>query len=390
MRIATTTGSHSRPSSNRLNKTLLATAVASACTLPALAQAQTQVLPGLTIYGRVNVSYERITTKDSSDTTAQPNQSNLDVVDNSSRVGFRGRKELTPGLFGHFQIESRVRLDNGGDTFSSRDSYAGLEGSWGNARLGRTIGPVYYATYDYISMHNHDTGTSADALLAPTIFGNQGFMNNTLWYTSPKFGAFSVDAVYSLLSGTTSNPTPRVNGMSQQSYIGLVGAYDQGPMHLAVSYAQTKNDRDLDEPGPGTSGSDDKAYTIGGLYNFKSFVVGALFERAESKLLVGDVSRNYFRISAMMPVGKHEFHVNIGSVNGRLDADLSDDGAKQWTLAYNYNITKETKVYAFYTTVDNDPNGNYGGAVFGPNQGVVAVTNGLNIQSIAVGVRHNF
>jgi predicted porin len=161
-------------------------------------------------------------------------------------------------------------------------------------------------------------------------------------------------------------------------------------MHLAVSYAQTKNDRDLDEPGPGTSGSDDKAYTIGGLYNFKSFVVGALFERAESKLLVGDVSRNYFRISAMMPVGKHEFHVNIGSVNGRLDADLSDDGAKQWTLAYNYNITKETKVYAFYTTVDNDPNGNYGGAVFGPNQGVVAVTNGLNIQSIAVGVRHNF
>jgi predicted porin len=177
--------------------------------------------------------------------------------------------------------------------------------------------------------------------------------------------------------------------MSQQNYLGLVGAYDQGPMHLAASYAQTKNQTDLD-PGAGTSGSDDKAYTIGGLYNFKSFVVGALAERAESKLLVGDVSRTYFRISAMMPVGKHEFHVNVGTVNGRLDADLSNDGAKQYTLAYNYNITKETKVYAFYTTVDNDTNGNYGGAVFGANQGVVAVTNGLNIQSIAVGVRHNF
>lgn len=386
MRIETTRW-HSGSLSNRLDRTLLATAVASACALPALAQAQTQVLPGLTIYGRVNISYERITTKDSSDTASQPNESNWDLVDNSSRVGFRGRKELTPGLFGHFQIESRVRLDQGGDTFSSRDSYAGLEGSFGNVRLGRTIGPVYYATYDYISMHNHDTGTSADALLAPTIFGNQGFMNNTLWYTSPKFGAFSVDFAYSLLAGA--GQTPRVAGMSQQNYLGVVGAYDQGPMHLAASYAQTKNQTDLD-PGAGTSGSDDKAYTIGGLYDFKRFVIGALFERAESKLLTGDVNRNYWRISAMMPVGKHEFHINFGAVNGRLDADLGSDGAKQYTLAYNYNITKETKVYAFYTTVDNDTNGNYGGAVFGPTNGVVNVTNGLNIQSIAVGVRHNF
>jgi predicted porin len=385
MRTATTTGSRSRPS-NRLNRTLLATAVASACTLPALAQAQTQLLPGLTIYGRVNVSYERITTDDSSNTAAQPNESNWDLVDNASRIGFRGRKELTPGLFGHFQIESRVRLDSGGTQgpafLSSRDSYAGLEGGWGNIRFGRTIGPVYYATYDYISMHNHDTGTSADALLATGIFGNTGFMNDTLWYTSPKLGgAFTVDLVHSLLGGTREDP-----GLSQPRYLGVVGAYDRGPLHAAASYAQTKN-QDL---GGGTA-NDDKAYTIGGLYDFKAFVVGALYERAESKVLTGgDVSRNYFRISAMMPVGKHEFHVNFGTVNGRLDADLSSDGAKQYTLAYNYNITKETKVYAFFTTVDNDTNGNYGGTIFDATNNVAAITNGLNIQSIAVGVRHNF
>jgi predicted porin len=382
MRIATTTGSHSRPSSNRLNRTLLATAVASACALPALAQAQTQVLPGLTIYGRVNVSYERIETKNSSNTALQPNESNWDLVDNSSRIGFRGRKELTPGLFGHFQIESRVRLDSGGtqDTafLSSRDSYAGLEGGWGNIRFGRTIGPVYYATYDYISMHNHDTGTSADALLAPTIFGNQGFMNDTLWYTSPKLaGAFTVDLVHSLLGAT------RVPGLSQPRYLGVVGAYDRGPLHAAVSYAQTENTNDLG----GGKANNDRAYTIGGLYDFKAFVLGALYERADSDLLVGDVSRNYWRVSGMMPVGKHEFHLNFGTVNGRTDADLGSDGAKQWTIGYNYNITKETKVYGFYTRVDNDSNGNYGAGNVFPN--TVAV-NGVDVSSIAVGVRHNF
>src|SRR3989454_3406125 len=241
---------------------LLATAVASACALPAVALAQ--VPSWIQIYGRANVSYERITTKNSSDTVTQPNQSNWDLVDNSSRIGFRGNKELGGGLTGLFQMESRVRLNTGDSAFlSSRDSYAGLAGNFGTVRLGRTVGPVYYATYDYISMHNHDTGTSSDALLAPTVVGRQGFMNRTVWYTSPKFGAFSVDVAYSLLAAQ------RVVGDSQPRYLGLVGSYDQGPLHLAASYANTKNSVDLD----GTAGvpvvpNDDKAYTLGGLYDF--------------------------------------------------------------------------------------------------------------------------
>jgi predicted porin len=382
MRIETTTGLHS---SNRLRRTLLATAVVSACGVPALAQAQTQVVPGLTIYGRANVSYERITVDNSRDPTV-PNEDTWDLVDNSSRIGFRGRKELTKGLFGHFQIESRVRLDEGFGDLSSRDSYAGLEGFFGNVRLGRTIGPVYYATYDYISLHNHDTGTSSDALLAPGVFGRTGFMNNTVWYTSPKFGGFTVDVAYSLLDRIddgAGGTVTRLPGESQPSYLGVVGSYDQGPLHVAASFANTKASVDVAGGfGPPQVANDDKVYTIGGLYDFKAFMLGALYERAESKIATGgDVTRNYFRVAAMMPVGKHEFHVNFGAANGRLDADLDEDGAKQYTLAYNYNITKETKVYAFYTKVDNETNGNYG---------FVTASPGADNQSIAVGVRHNF
>src|SRR3989454_2604276 len=194
---------------------LLATSVASACALPAVALAQ--VPAGTQIYGRPNGSYERITTSNSSNPAVQPNQSNWDLVDNSSRIGFRGNKDLGGGLTGLFQMESRVRLDQGFGELTSRDSYAGLAGSFGTVRLGRTIGPVYYATYDYISMHNHDTGTSSDALLAPTVFGNQGFMNNTIWYTSPKIGgAFTVDVAHSLLG------VARLPGESQPRYLGVV------------------------------------------------------------------------------------------------------------------------------------------------------------------------
>src|SRR3989449_2564679 len=340
---------------------LLATSVASACALPAVALAQ--VPSSIQIYGRANVTYERITTSNSSNTVVQPNQSNWDLVDNSSRIGFRGNKDLGGGLTGLFQFESRVRLDTGNGVLTGRDSYGGLAGSFGTVRLGRTIGPVYYATYDYISMHNHDTGTSSDGLLAPTVVGRQGFMNRTVWYTSPKFGAFSVDVAHSLLG------VARLPGESQPRYLGLVGSYDQGPLHVAASYANTQRSDDID-PGPGVVPNNDKAYTVGGLYDFKTFVVGALIESAKTKTLAGgDASRNYVRVSAMMPVGKNEFHVNFGTVNHGTASSTSNDGAKQWTLGYNYNITKETKIYGFYTKVDNDSSGTYGASNFNGGAG---------------------
>ena len=132
------------------------------------------------------------------------------------------------------------------------------------------------------------------------------------------------------------------------------------------------------------------------MYDFKTFVVGALIESAKSKVLAGgDASRNYVRVSAMMPVGKHEFHVNFGTVNHGIGSSTSNDGAKQWTLGYNYNITKETKIYGFYTKVDNDTNGSYGAGNFrGGNasggNALVTQVPGLDISSIAIGVRHNF
>ncbi len=360
-------------------RTLAAASVASAFAVPAMAQAP-QVPEGLQFYGRVNVSAERITTDNSSNTAVQPNQSNYEFVDNSSRVGLRYKRELVPGTSAIFQVESRVKLDDGaGSTFSSRDSYAGLQGdSYGTLRLGRTIGPVYYATYDYISMHNHDTGTSSDALLAGTVVGNQGYMNNTFWYTSPKFGGVTIDFAFSLLGERRLDQS-----VDQPRHIGLVGSYDAGPLHLALSYANTKNDRDID----GTAGapftmSDSTAWTIGGAYDFKVMVLGALWEMAETDIVGGTADRDYFRIAAMFPFGQHEFHLNYGWV----DADNSA-GAKQWTVAYNFNITKLTKVYAFYTTVDNDGNGSF---TLGTGTSNITSVTGAQYSSIAVGIRHNF
>lgn len=353
-----------------MQRKLLAAAVAGLFATPALAQLPAEIQ----IYGRVNVTAERIETDNTG--ISALNQDNYELVDNSSRIGLRGKKQLTPGLNAIFQVESRVNLTEGGNVLSSRDSFAGLQGGFGTIRAGRTIGPVYYATYDYISMHNHDTGTSSDALLHPTVVGNQGFMNNTLWYTSPKFGPVTIDFAFSLLGEQRVDPS-----MDQPRHIGLVASYDQGPLHAAVSYANTTEDADLD-PGPGIRPSDATAWTVGGAYDFKTFVVGALYEKATTDLLVGDRDSDYWRVAVMFPFGPHELHFNYGMV----DSD-GDTGAKQWTIGYNYNITKTTKVYAFFTVVENDRNGNF---VMGGSTSTIPAATGAEYSSIAVGFRHNF
>ena len=85
-----------------MKRALLAASVASAFAVPAFAQ----TIPAeLTIYGRVNVSAERIETKNSND-PAVPNQSNYEFVDNSSRIGIRGNKDLIPGLKAIFRSKA--------------------------------------------------------------------------------------------------------------------------------------------------------------------------------------------------------------------------------------------------------------------------------------------
>ena len=341
--------------------------VALACALPARlsAQADEDELPSVfEIYGRVNITLERI--------SVDGRPSDYEVVDNTSRLGVRGGKDLGRGLRALFQIESRIRLDTGGAALASRQSYVGLQGEFGTARLGRWAGPVYRYMYEYISLHNHNSGNSADAFVARAVRGNQEpTIDNLLWYTSPTLGPVTAHVGYSLLREA---PRP---GMSQPRNVGLVVAYDEGALHLAASHADTRNTSNLGGGVP----NQDQATTIRGLYRTRVVVVGALFERATSRLLADQASRNYFRVAAMVPVDKHEFHVNLGQVDHRLDAKLSDDGAVQWTLAYNYNITRETKVYTFYTMVNNDDKGNYG---FKTN------TPGVDNKSVAVGLRHNF
>src|SRR6266498_3612840 len=117
-----------------MNKKLVALAVAGAFALPMAAQAQTA---NVTLYGRVNLDYEFVKGQQADGSNPTVHRLNTD----SSRFGLRGTESLGGGLSAIFQIENSVPWDAGGGTLGGRETFVGLQGSWGTFKMGRFLAP---------------------------------------------------------------------------------------------------------------------------------------------------------------------------------------------------------------------------------------------------------
>lgn len=327
-----------------MKRSLIVAAAATAVSSIAFAQSS------VTVYGRVNATVE--SQKDGDDRISA-------VQNNASRIGFKGTEDLGGGLKAGFLIEHGFSVDTGAaaSTFWGRESNVYLEGGFGKVRLGN-MGPTnaYFTTADYISMHNHDTGTSSDAFyLYP------GDATNMIAYTSPSINGLVIDAQYGLKENATGEKDTAV----------LTANWVGGPLHLGASVLR--------------GNFNDKEFALRALYEFGAFTFGAYWARndidAAAFGIAADAKRDTYRASVMYTMGAGEFHANFG-VAGKWKVSgttVADSGATQYTLGYNHNLSKRTKVYGFYTAVNNKANAAYN---------VTAAGN--DFSSLAVGIRHNF
>jgi predicted porin len=315
-----------------MKRTLL---IASLSLVSAGAFAQSSV----TVWGRLNVSAERQEVSGTKDNT---------LFNNASRLGFRGVEDLGGGLKAGFAIEHGFDPTTGasvnGNRFWGRGSEVYLGSNFGTIRLGNYTSEAYYATADWVSMHNHDTGSSADQLYA--YLPND---TNKVSYRTPEFsGLWGEVAVSEAQDGN------------------LDRAYD-----VAVNYALGGLAAGLGYQKLG----DRNQFAIRGAYTFGGFTIGGYYQRDENGLVLNGGKRDNFRLSGMYALGANEFHLNYGWADDY--EKLANSGAQQWTVAYGYNLSKRTRLYAFYTKYDGEVNNTYGG--FGPD-----------FNSLALGIRHNF
>jgi predicted porin len=313
-----------------MNRSVIVAALAALAAGSAAAQ-------NVNIYGRLNATVERQKAGNASSVWVLQN--------NASRIGFKGTEDLGGGLSAGFQIEHGFSVDTGTQTqtaFWARQSEVFLGSSkLGVVRLGNFTSEAYYATADYVSLHNHDTGTSSDALYAYL-----GRNTNKIAYRAPEFvKGLTLDASVSLDE----------NAAGANENYDLAATYVVGPLQLGAGFEKDGDRNQL---------------AVRALYEIGAFTVGGYLQH--DKDAFGTGSRTNARVSGMYTLGLSEFHANVG-IAGKTGS-IADSSARQFTLGYNYNLSKRTKVYTFYTKLDDKAAALYGG----------------DFSSIAFGVRHNF
>lgn len=311
--------------------------------LPLLVAGAAHAQSSVTLYGRINTTVEHQKFNGESATTTMEN--------NSSFIGFRGEEDLGGGLKAGFQLEQAVNSTNGAASGFARQSELFLGGNFGKLRLGNYNSTMYSLTADYISMHNHDTGSSADALYA-YIVPNEA----KIGYVTPEFGGFSLEVGYGLEDN---------HGGTAPWDLGL--SYKIGNFDLGAGYAKN---------------GDAEGYALRALYSNNSFALGGYVQQDENGFGPGLDSRLSARLVGAYFFGASELHLNVGWAD-EYD-NVAKSGAMQYTVGYNYNLSKRTKLYGFYTRIDNEQNAAYG---YTPS---ALRPSGKDFSSFAIGVRHLF
>ncbi|MFC7410909.1 porin [Hydrogenophaga atypica] len=289
------------------------------------AQAQSSVK----LHGRLNLTLESQKVGDASRVNK--------MEDNSSRWGVKGSEDLGGGMRANFSLEQGFDATTGVATGFTRESYVELAAPWGAIRGGNWTPGSYYATADYVSMHNHDTGTSSDALYAFSTFPTA----RKVGYFTPEIAGFTAEISHAFESATEA----KANDLSVN--------YNAGDLQLGAGY---------------TKQADVSQVGLRALYSMGAFTVGGYLQRESVDGSANGKSRDIVRLAAMYTMGANEFHVNVGhSDRGGSFAQK----ASQYTLGFNHNLTKRTKLYTYYTAINSPGKAN-------------------DFNAIAVGMRHNF
>jgi predicted porin len=391
-----------------MNKKLMAVAIVAAFSpLTALADAA-----GVTLYGNMNVSAERVTGTGTGDSRSTR------LTDSSSRVGIRGAEKLgASGLEGFFQVETLVAPEgnngNGGAAlgWASRNSGVGLRGAFGEVLGGRW--DTYYN--ETFAVDGSLMGRGPLSAFATTMLGATGFEGNSaaagavlgsgpggaaavagigaryiggrfpnvVRYATPNLAGFQAIA-------TVGAAEPATNVGSNGKRTGLNLRYANGPILGTVSYLREGRD--------GASSDYNKGVKGGFAFTFPSATkVGLIYEQLTWPTNTTELKRKNTLVSLSQNLGAVDLNATYGKAKAAQisGADLANTGAKYLTLTGAYSFSKRTLAYLSYNKIDNEARAAYdffslGGSRFnGPAAGTPNVL-GADPKTIHLGVNHSF
>ncbi|AXE28809.1 porin [Chromobacterium phragmitis] len=306
-----------------MKKSLIALLVA---TLPAAAFAD------VTIYGKIKGGVEYV----DNGTTKQTN-----VDDLGSRIGFKGSEDLGNGLKTIWQVETGFGIDGTGDgsssgTFANRESFIGLQGSFGTIRLGNI------SNFQDSDMGIVDAWEYKDAALGLKVFTRDADrLKNSIRYDLPAIvpgltAALQYGAKEDKTAGTPKDREVYGLGLGYEN-AGFFGKY-------AYTYEAAQQ-----VGGVITSSNDKHRLEVG--YNANNLLVAFGYNQDDAKLAnaAGSVklkSKDYaltaaYTMGAITP----KFTYGQGETKG---AGVTAGKYDQYILGVDYAVSKRTTFGAQY------------------------------------------
>lgn len=363
-----------------MNKKIIALALAGAFVTP-LAMAD------VTLYGFISAAVEGASATGAGSNTTATNEyvTRSRVSDQNSRIGFKGTEDLGNGTKAIWQIESSLKnFEQGGvsdkgesATFATRNSFIGLSDA--------TFGTVQMGNYDsaYKRLTNVGANVMADTT-ADTMGASDGSdiasrgdtrMKNSVHYTSPNWNGIQLGASY----GFDESTAP---GVAKRSRWNLAAGYTDGGLKLGIGYDRTGNTgAKLGSGNNGASntgfttqavnGVDTSFYKLAASYKFDTgTLIAASYEHAAYGSPTGSGSKlgqTDYTLAIAQDIGAATIKASynkLGGLSNTTDGSSSNDwGAKQWVLGATYNLSKQTQLLAYYTTITNNSNQNVNFAV---------------------------
>lgn len=353
-----------------MKKTLLATAVAGAIGASAgAAQAATiynQDGTQLDIYGNVQIAYKNIETEQADGSV----DSEDEIFDNGSTIGFKGQHMINPALTGYFKAEFEYKSDEIDSDDSGIDNgdeaYMGLKGNFGDARLGSWDDLIDDWVQDPISNNEFFDVTDGN----DTLGGDDGVNTQNdgdregdkIQYMSPVFGGlqFALGAQYK-----GSAEAENVSSSGNAAFFG--GAkYTAGAFSVAAVY-DTLDNYDGEYTGNTYTGGPQAGdeYEAGDLYGvtfeytMEALRLAAKYERYESGNTDYIPDENRYALGARYGYGMGDIYgsyqyVDVGGSDlantvgsGNATIGDNDDSRNEVVLGATYNISP-----AMYTFIE--------------------------------------
>lgn len=362
-----------------MNKKAIALAIGATLATP-VAMADVELLgKAVQVYGKLHGSvdvYDRGTT---TATVTEPN--GVEITSNSSRLGFKGEKELAGGVNGIWKFESEIDMSGESGTLSARNRYAGLSTGFGSLVIGihdsplKDIGGGYTLFGDTIGDYR---GILGQVSSSDNQFNQRA---QSMGLAQLKLGGFSASLMYSPDFQTDSDPDQGNTGISD-TLTGAGVGYKIGGFDVAAAYEKQEN---IDD----TQGKNASGVRVGMKYRIGGLQIGGVYENLKDDGYGARIARNAY--------GAHIAYKFSGiTIGGQYlkaaESDLAggDDGADQFTVGVTVDLGKDAQVYVSHAQLDNDTNASFQLARSGHGQAFAPTQAGESVSATSVGFIYNF